>query len=113
MFSLNTIKKHAAKASHLFAFHVVFLTRGGSIMAIGYNHDRRHAEITAMQHMWKDQRPGLVCWSFRVTHGGALAMAKPCPACQKALMESGIYRVRYTTDEGKVVNLRLPEVQNG
>jgi deoxycytidylate deaminase len=107
MFSMSTIMKQAAKAQHYFAFHVAVLTRGGSIVATGYNHGWIHAEHQALQKIWPNKRTGLVLWSFRVTGTGKLVMAKPCPKCEKLLLENGIHQVRYSNGCGEMVRMKL------
>lgn len=109
MISFHTIARHAqkAKVGHNHFWHVAFLTKGGAIVAIGYNHDNIHAEAHALSQVWPDHRPGLVLWSYRLAKGGRLAMAKPCEDCQSLMRSDGVLRVRYSDSEGKIQNLKL------
>ena len=107
MFSFQSIMRHATKALHPYFWHVTFLTRGGAIVAIGYNHNDIHSEAHALQQLWPDHRIGLVCWNFRVTSTGRFTMAKPCAVCQDLLKRSGIKSVRYSNSEGKIERLKL------
>ena len=107
MFSLQSIIRNAARSNHPFAWHVTFLTRGGAIVAIGYNHSDIHSEAHALSQLWPDHKFGLVCWNFRVTSTGRLTMAKPCTACQELLRLAKIKSIRYSNSEGKMERLKL------
>ena len=107
MLSMATITRHALKSIHKQHHHVAVLTRGGAIVAIGWNHGETHAEMKALHQIWPDHRPGLVLWSFRVTRLGKLAMAKPCPNCTKELVKNGITKVHYSDAQGVMRALRL------
>ena len=90
----------AAQSNHKQHHHAAILVRAGSIVGVGYNHNWRHAEVVAMGKVWPNKRSGLCLWSFRFLKSGELGMAKPCPACQKALKESGVLNIHYSTPTG-------------
>lgn len=62
------------------------------------NHAYIHAEMQALQNTkyldidWED----VVLYVGRQTRTGEQGLAKPCPACQKAIKERGIGTVYYT-----------------
>ena len=62
------------------------------------NHAYIHAEMQALQNTkyldidWED----VVLYVGRQTRTGEQRLAKPCPACQKAIKERGIGTVYYT-----------------
>lgn len=107
MVSLRTLTKFAAKAVHKQHHHVAILTRGGAIVAIGWNHGECHAEEKALQQVWCDHRPGLVLWSFRLTRAGKLAFAKPCPHCEAMLRSNGVRKVHYSDRDGTMAHMKL------
>lgn len=106
---MNLVKqaaKLAAKSDHKQHHHAAILVRAGSVVGVGYNHHWRHAEVVAMGKVWPNKRGGLCLWSFRFLKSGEMGMAKPCPECQKALRESGITDVHYSTRSG-IERMRL------
>jgi deoxycytidylate deaminase len=107
MFALSILVKHASRSKHKQHRHVAVLTKGGAIVSIGYNHGSCHAEVKAINQLWKDHRPGLVLWSFRLTRKGNLALAKPCPACQHMLVKNGIKKVHYSDQDGEMITMKL------
>lgn len=97
----------AAKAQHSRSFHAVLVKRGGAVLAAGYNHGHIHAEVMALNQLWPSKRAGTVVWSVRVTRGGRLAMAKPCPRCETYLRANGVKKVVYSSSEGVLETMRL------
>jgi pyrimidine deaminase RibD-like protein len=105
--SLETLKRKAQCSRHKQHHHVAVLTRGGAVVAIGYNHEETHAEAMALGKVWPNRRRGLVLWSFRLTKAGKLAMAMPCPKCQEMLIEAGVKTVRYSDSDGSIKTMKL------
>jgi len=99
------IKKYAKKSRHHHFHHVVFLTKGGNIVSVGWNLERTHAEVSALGKIWPSEREGLCLWSFRVGRSGKLAMAKPCSKCQKIIQQSGISSIRFSDSSGKICSM--------
>lgn len=57
-----------------------------------------HAEVDALT---KDKKKkGEKLFVARVYRDGSFALAKPCPLCEKAIEDSGIKEVIYTTKNG-------------
>lgn len=73
-----------------------------------YNQDTRyqssqhsiHAEVDALVKSKDVDLEGAEIYIYRETAGGALAASRPCPACQRAIRESGITTIFYTSPEG-------------
>lgn len=68
-----------------------------------------HAEIAALlKARWevgKDNLNGMSIYIARRlnTNDGKYGLASPCPACRKALINAGIKKIVYTTNEGYAV----------
>ncbi len=60
-----------------------------------------HAEISALIRSPYKQAHTLVV--IRVNRAGELAMARPCPVCQLAILDSGIKEVYYSNNEGEIL----------
>lgn len=101
------LRKLACRSNHAWARHAVIVTRGGAIIASGWNYNWRHAENNALSKLWPSERVGTVVWSIRVSKGGKLSMAKPCPNCMKLLVEAKVKRVIYSTDQGTLETMKI------
>jgi pyrimidine deaminase RibD-like protein len=104
---LRLATKLTGFSDHKFAHHGVVVTRGGAVVARGYNRGWTHAEVQALSKMWPSERRGCKVWSIRVTPGGRYAAAKPCIRCMAYLREFGVKTVYYSTDAGIIERLRL------
>jgi deoxycytidylate deaminase len=88
--------------------HACLIVRGGGILAMGYNHGSCHAETMALKQIWGNKRKGATLISIRITKGqNLLANAKPCPNCEKAIRESGIKKVYYSTEQRTMELMKL------
>lgn len=76
-----------------------------------------HAEVAAMRQLRRRTRDGVLhgrelrhgvgVMSLRLNMAGQLRLAKPCPACFRALGESGVVRwVAWSDGEGELVHGR-------
>jgi tRNA(Arg) A34 adenosine deaminase TadA len=96
------------------------LYKGGSIIRhepnsgsyLGYrrrffNHDRptRHAELSVVHKVPRDILENCNILVVRVNKKGELTCAKPCPACYKVLVESGIKNIYYSDYNGEIKKL--------
>lgn len=54
-----------------------------------------HAEARLIKKLDKNS----IVFVARVTKGGAIGLAKPCPTCQIALKNKGVKRAYYTIDK--------------
>lgn len=87
--------------------HAVLVLQGGRVKAIGYNTYQHHAEIHALQKLWPSERRSTKIVSVRFNKSGKLAMAKPCPECQKYLKAMGVKKVEYSDSNGRMQLMRL------
>lgn len=97
---LTQLFRHVHESDHRQHRHVAVIERGGAILAVAANKKNKHAEVRALKKA--GDVVGARAWSMRLTKGGRLGMAKPCPACEKALREAGVKSVVYTTELGTV-----------
>lgn len=108
---LHLARKLAAKSQHKQHHHACIITKGGSIVAVGYNHKFMHAEMDAIRKVntkfFRTHRvqKGLTLYSLRWRKGGGFGNAKPCSACMAALSDhrySVVDAIYYTNDKGEL-----------
>lgn len=58
-----------------------------------------HAEITALLRARCSVVGGTI-YVYREDRTGQIGLARPCPSCTAALVEAGIKKVYYTTEDG-------------
>lgn len=104
---VSLLQRLAGRSTHRQHHHAAIVTRGGAVVAQGYNHGQVHAEVHALSKLWPSERVGTRVWSLRLTWGGKLAMARPCGRCQEYLRTSGVKVVYYSTVSGTIAKLRL------
>ena len=107
VFMLKHLLKTAEKSRHKLFFHAALVVSGGRILSSGYNRGTLHAEVMALRKLSHKQRCHTTIWSIRVTNGGKLANAKPCPDCLETLRKSRVKTVIYSTAEGTIETLRI------
>lgn len=111
----NIARKLATKSEHKQHHHACIITKGGKIIATGYNHRYLHAEEDAIRKLvtrWirtGREQTGLVLWSFRWRKNGTWGNAMPCNRCREALSTwSQGYQfaaVRFTNTKGELQRL--------
>lgn len=63
-----------------------------------------HAEVSALLACrWKQDLRGASIYIARCLNNGGYGLARPCPACLKAIADAGISKIIYTTDYGYAV----------
>lgn len=62
---------------------------------MGYNRNFQHSEVNALNHLWPNKRAGTTLINLRITRGGRLGNARPCPRCWSYLLLSGASKVIY------------------
>jgi deoxycytidylate deaminase len=73
----------------------------------------RHAELNAIKKVRrKIDLTGAVCYNLRIDKNGEIRMSKPCPSCEKLLLNYGFKKVYFSTENGfmdcmKLSSLRL------
>ncbi|MFE9139496.1 hypothetical protein [Streptomyces sp. NPDC007355] len=77
--------------------------------------DFRHATFHAEEAVLRRVRhaAGSTIYVARVDAQGHPRMARPCPRCQKALAQSGVTNVFYTTNSAGIQRLSLDVCTNG
>lgn len=100
------------------------IVRKNSVLAVGVNEEKSHpiqkryniyrdidveiehnihAEMAALIKC-RESLKGADIYIYRKDSNGNTAICKPCAACRKALLDSGIRRVYYTTSDGYAVD---------
>lgn len=95
------------RSAHPCHRHAAMVFRGGNIVATGSNHETIHAEVQALKKLWPDHRVGTTVMSIRMTRGGVLGMAKPCPACEDFMRKAGVKKVIYSNNHGQMEKMKL------
>lgn len=98
--TLRLARRVAERSTHPHHRHASIVLRGGAVVATGYNHDDRHAEIVALSKLWPSKRKGTTVMNLRLTNAGTVGLAKPCGECLAFLLESGVESVKWTTRTG-------------
>lgn len=110
----NVARKIASKSEHKQHHHACIITKGGKIIATGYNHKFMHAEqdalrkITTMYLRQGRVLRGLTLYSFRWRKGGSFGNARPCASCERALQftrGARVSAVYFTNSEGVLTKL--------
>jgi tRNA(Arg) A34 adenosine deaminase TadA len=99
--------KLAGTARHRSHKHSAMVFRGGALISQGVNHDTQHAEVQALKKLWPSHREGTTVLTIRMTKGGVLGMAKPCPICEAYMRGAGVKKVIYSDKNGQMVTMRL------
>lgn len=76
--------------------HATLVIKGGAILAIGYNHDKTHSEIAALNKLWPSKRVGTTIINVRINKRNQLVNSAPCDNCMKYLKKHGVRKVKYT-----------------
>jgi len=103
---LKQARKIALRSTCAYYHHAAIVTRGGAVIATGYNHRRIHAEVHALSSLWPSERVGTTVWSLRFTKNG-MGNAKPCPSCEAYMREAGVKVCRYSGPKGVILRLKF------
>lgn len=121
---IKRLHKCVDKSEHKqFKVGCVILDKKGNVIAEGYNQKKTHpmqykyaernnrekkiylhAEISALVKCRAEPHEIIV---VRVKKDGSYGLAKPCPICMSAIMESGIKNIVYSTDEGTFEEIKV------
>jgi deoxycytidylate deaminase len=104
---LRNVTRLAPKLRERNQLHITIVTRGGAVVAVARNHGTVHAEYAALNKLWPSNRRGTRVYSLRIRKNGRLALAKPCPACQSLIRNSGVRAVYYSTNDGVIIRGEL------
>lgn len=81
---LSLAKKKASQSTQHYK-HCCIIFKGGSIIGIGVNNDKMHAEEMAIHGISDEKLNRAKFLSIRITGKDTLAMAKPCEECAMLL----------------------------
>jgi deoxycytidylate deaminase len=106
--SLRLLREVASRSDHNSYLHVAAVIRGGVLLSLECNQGSHHAECRALEKLWPSERKGTTVYSLRFTMGHKrLALAKPCPECEKYMRRYGIKKVIYSSSGGDLISFRL------
>ena len=110
--------KNEAKKSLLRSHRVgSVIMSGKSIVSVGYNTKKthpdcqtnytQHAEFSACRNILHlSKRNNFTIYVVRLTRTGRVGISKPCPDCKSLLIQLGINRVVFSTDDGNMESIR-------
>lgn len=115
--SYLSVARYFATKSEAKRTHGAVVVRGGSVLGTGYNRNRNnpnfvspehvktecsyHAEESAIKDAGHDVK-GAIIYVARVNKNGEDRDSKPCPRCLTLIQQSGIKRIIYTTNSGRI-----------
>lgn len=112
-----SVARYFATKSSARNTHGAVLVKGGRVIGTGYNRNRNHPRIVSPEHIKSDcsvhaeesairdagyDVKNAILYVARVNRHGQDRDSKPCPRCLDLIKESGIKRVIYTTQSGRV-----------
>lgn len=99
---LKSAGKIAARSPHPKYKHATLVFKGGSLIAVGYNHDGLHSEQVALGKLWPSKRRGVTLVNVRLSKddSSAYSLSRPCKKCQQYLKENQIGKVYFTGRDG-------------
>jgi len=118
-------KKSALKAAQRSSFYAhrvgAALFLGARLVSIGWNQHKthpecncytQHAEFAAICRSRKKlpELSKVTLYVARLTRTDRVSYSRPCPHCQRALLESGITKVYYTDYDGEMSLLVFDDV---
>ena len=122
------VKNHPNKTSLSF-FHGSVLVRNGKPIATGINSPARsflseryksrkdgntHSEVSAVANARSRlDLTGADIYNIRLGHDGKVRCSMPCLGCCRLMLDYGIRRCYYTTNEGHLAVFKVADVFNG
>ena len=112
-----SVARYFSKKSNAKNMHGAVVVKGGRVLGTGFNRSRNHPSIVSPEHIKtkcsvhaeesaiKDANydvRGAILYVARVNRNGEDRDSKPCPRCLNLIQESGIKRVIYTTNSGRI-----------
>lgn len=92
---INQLIRAAKKSPKRFK-HASLVIKGGAILAIGYNHDKVHSEIAALEKLWPNKRKGVTVINIRINKHDKLVDSSPCERCRDYMRKWKIRRCLVT-----------------
>lgn len=99
--------KLAERARHHSHKHAALVYKSGALISQGVNHDEVHAEVQALKKLWPNEREDTTVVTIRMTKGGRLGLAKPCPECEAYMKLAGVKKVIYSDADGQMVTMKI------
>jgi deoxycytidylate deaminase len=111
---INTAMKEAIKSSCR-CKHGAIITKGGSVIARGYNSYRPHpiwgtgplstlhAEAAAIRYAVAMGCSTSGATMYIARHGENSNMSRPCSGCMARIRKAGIRKIVYTNVEGEII----------
>ncbi len=112
-----SVARYFSQKSSAKNMHGAVVVKGGRVLGTGYNRSRNHPSIVSPEHIKTDcsihaeesaikdakyDVKGAILYVARVNRHGQDRDSKPCPRCLTLIKSSGIKRVIYTTNSGRV-----------
>ena len=112
-----SVARYFSTKSNAKNMHGAVVVKGGRVLGTGFNRNRNHPRFVSPEHIKtkcsvhaeesaiKDANydvRGAILYVARVNRNGEDRDSKPCPRCLTLIKESGIKRVIYTTNSGRV-----------
>lgn len=101
-------RKIAKKSTHRRFTHAALVVKNGNILATGFNHDTRHAEVSAIRKVWPKNAKNSTVVSLRFTKTGNLGNSNPCEDCREFLRRAGVSYIIYWTPFSRVYGVEFP-----
>jgi deoxycytidylate deaminase len=111
----------------LCSLHGTVIVRGGSVLSVALNHPGRsafsdsysyhagftiHSELNAIKKVRrKIDLTGASCYNLRIDKHGQIKTSKPCPSCERLLINYGFKKVHHTTDSGELATMKLSQIR--
>jgi deoxycytidylate deaminase len=115
--SFLSVARYFSTKSSARNMHGAVVVKGGRVLGTGYNRNRNHPKIVSPEHIKtkcsihaeesaiKDANydvRGAIIYVARVSKNGEDRDSKPCARCFNLIKESGIKRIIYTTNSGRI-----------
>ena len=86
--------------------HASIIFDHGTPISFASNNDKYHSEEFAIIQCNFEDRialKGKIMVNIRITRGGRVGLAKPCPSCYELLRERKFRKIIYSTNDGRFV----------
>jgi deoxycytidylate deaminase len=87
------------------------LIRGSNVISTGHNFSTVHSEHDCINRAFKSGTEGTIIIVVRVRRNGTMGMSRPCVCCLGRLINAGVERVIYTTNDGEYRMLKLNSIE--
>ncbi len=100
--------------------HGCVVLRNGKVISKGYNHPRiriinknrlscsTHAEMSAILSLKNKKANSILV--IRINKEGKLCDSKPCQYCFNFILNSGIQKIYYSNEQGKIICIKTKDI---